>query len=127
MFDLVSRKGLFTLIETIGCLRMITLFQERVNDSKHYDASSSNAFPIRNGVKQDCIRAANLFEVFFSELFSYAFGSFSEGVCLHSRRIDDKLFSLASFPAKTKAPQGLHRRIDQLDQASRKKSAKFQP
>ena len=116
-FDLVCIKGLFTLIETIGCLIMITLFQERMHGTKHYDASSSNAFPISNGVKQDCI-PENWFEVFFSELLSYAFGSSSEGVCLQLMMIDDKLFSLASFRAKTKPRQILIRDILFADDAA---------
>ena len=55
-FDLVSRKGLFTLLQRIGCpsklLRMITSFHECMQGTVQYDGSSSDPFPIRNGVKQ---------------------------------------------------------------------------
>ena len=54
-FDLVSRKGLFTLLQRIGCcpriLRMITSFHDGMWSTVQYDGSSSDPFPIRNGVK----------------------------------------------------------------------------
>ena len=59
---------------------------------------------IRNGVKQGCVLAPTLFDIFFSLLFSSAFGSPSEGVCLHSRT-DGKLFNLVALHAKTKVQQ----------------------
>ena len=55
-FDLVSWKGLFTLLQRIGCppklLRIITSFHEGMQGTVQYDCSSSYPFPIRNVVKQ---------------------------------------------------------------------------
>ena len=60
-FDLVGRKGLFTLLQRIGCPlklpRMITSIHEGMQGTVQYDGSSMDPFPIRNGVKQGCILA----------------------------------------------------------------------
>ena len=83
-FDLVSRNGLFTLLEKIGSppnqLSMITSFHENKHGTVQYDGSSSKGFPTRNGVKQGCVFVPILFEVFFSLLSSYALVYSSEGV-----------------------------------------------
>ena len=100
---------------------MITSFHEDMHGTVQYDRSSSKAFPIRNGVKQESVLAPILFEIFFSLLPSYALGSSSEGVCLYSRT-DGKLFNLVHMRAETKVRQvAPHRRhianIVQLAQA----------
>ena len=52
--DLVSRAGLFTLLQRIGCppklLRMITSFHEDMKGAVQYNGSSSDSFPIKSGV-----------------------------------------------------------------------------
>ena len=93
-FDLVSRKGLFTLLQRIGCppklLRMITSFHEGMHQ---YDGSSADPFPIRNIVKHGWIRAPTLFGIFFSLLLSYAFSQSEDGIYLCIRS-SGGLFSL---------------------------------
>ena len=53
-FDLVSRKGLFQLLEKIGCpqklLKVLISFHEGMTGTVLFDGSSSAAFPITSGV-----------------------------------------------------------------------------
>ena len=55
-FDLVSRSGLFTLLQRIGCppklLQMIRSFHDNMQGTVQYDGSSSDLFPIKSGVKR---------------------------------------------------------------------------
>ncbi|XP_076452746.1 uncharacterized protein LOC143288283 [Babylonia areolata] len=88
-FDLVSRKGLFTLPQKIECppklLRMITSFYEDMQGTVQHDGSFSDPFPIKSRVKQGCVLAPTLFGIFFSLLLSYAFSQLEDGVYLHTR------------------------------------------
>ena len=74
-FNLVIRKGLFTLLQTMGCppklLRMITSFVR----------STSDPFPIKSWVKQGCVLASTLCGMFFFLLLSYAFTQKKWMVC----------------------------------------------
>ena len=69
-FDLVSRTGLFALLQKIGCppklLAMVTSFHENMMGTVQYNGSSSDSFPISNGVKQACVLAPALFGMIFS-------------------------------------------------------------
>ncbi|XP_029911832.1 uncharacterized protein LOC115362151 [Myripristis murdjan] len=58
------------------------------------EGETSEAFLIRSSVKQGCVLAPTLFGIFFSVLLSAAFGSYPEGVYLHTRA-DGKLYNLA--------------------------------
>ena len=104
-FNLVSRKGLFRLLEKIGCppkLRsMVVSFHENMKGTVVYDGSTSEPFPVCSVVKQGCVLARTLFGILFSLLLSYAFDSSSDGIYLHTRS-DGKLFNLARLHAKTK-------------------------
>jgi len=120
-FDLVSRNGLFTLLQKIGCppklLRMITSFHEDMQGTVQYDGSSSDPFPIKSGVKQGCVLAPTLFGIFFSLLLSYAFSQSEDGVYIHTRS-DGSLFKLARLRAKTKVRQVLIREMLFADDAA---------
>ena len=60
-FDLVSRSGLFRLLQRIGCppklLKIITSFHEEMQGTVQFDGSSSEPFPIKSGVKQGYVLA----------------------------------------------------------------------
>ena len=103
-FDLVSRKGLFDLLEKIGCppkLRnMIVSFHMNMKGTVLFDGALSEAFPINNGVKQGCVLAPTLFGIFFSMLLTHAFSQSSDGIYLHTRS-DGGLYNLARLKAKT--------------------------
>ena len=54
-FDLVSRKGLFHLLEKIGCpqklLKVVMSFHEDMKGTVLFDGTSSSVFPIKSGLK----------------------------------------------------------------------------
>ena len=105
-FDLVSRRGLFNLLEKCGCpprlLSVISSFHNNTKGTVNYDGTTSEPFEIHSGVKQGCVLAPTLFSIiFFSMMLTYAFKTSTEGVFLHTRA-DGKLFNLARLRAKTK-------------------------
>ena len=85
-FDLVSRRGLFNLLEKIGCppklLSVISSFHNNMKGTVNYDGATSVPFDIHSGVKQGCVLAPTLFSIFFSMMLSYAFNTSTEGVFL---------------------------------------------
>ena len=120
-FDLVSRKGLFQLLEKIGCppkLRsLVGSFHEDMKGTVMYDGSCSDPFPVKSGVKQGCVLAPTLFGIFFSLLLSHAFRPSSDGVYIHTQT-DGKLLSIARLRAKTKVSEILVRDMLFADDAS---------
>ena len=102
-FDLVSRRGLFNMLEKIGCppkLLSVISFRNNMKGTVNYDGATSEPFEIHSGVKRECVLAPTLFSIFFSMMLSYAFKTSTEGVFLHTR-VDGKLFNLARLRAKT--------------------------
>ena len=120
-FDLVSRRGLFNLLEKIGCppklLSVISSFHNNMKGTVNYDGATSEPFEIRSGVKQGCVLAPTLFSIFFSMMLSYAFKTSTEGVYLHTRA-DCKLFNLARLRAKTKVRHVVIREMLLADDAA---------
>ncbi|XP_067895355.1 uncharacterized protein [Heterodontus francisci] len=120
-FDLVSRRGLFRLLEKIGCppklLSIITSFHDNMKGTIQHSGTSSDPFPILSGVKQGCVLAPMLFGIFFSLLLSHAFKSSEEGIFLHTRS-GGRLFNLACLRAKTKVRKVLIRELRFADDAA---------
>ena len=85
-FDLVSRSGLFKLLQKIGCpphlLAIISSFHENMHSTVNYNGATSEAFKVSSGVKQGSVLALTLFGIFFSMLLQYAFMN-----CLSSHKI----------------------------------------
>ena len=121
-FDLVSRRGLFNLLEKIGCpptlLSMISSFHNNMKGTSNYDGATSEPFQIRSGIKQGFVLAPTLFSIFFSMMLSYAFKTSTEGVYLHTTRADGKLFNLARLRAKTKVRHAVIREMLFADDAA---------
>ena len=69
-FDLVSRTGLFQLLEKIGCppklLSNIASFHVNMHVTVGFDGEISELFKIDSGVKQGCVLALTLFGIFLS-------------------------------------------------------------
>ena len=63
VFNLVSRKGLFQLLEKIGCspkLRILVVsFHGDMKGTVMYDRSCSDPFPVKSGVKQGIFLASS--------------------------------------------------------------------
>ncbi len=67
-----------------------------------YRGATSEPFLISSGVKQGCVLASTLFEIFFSMLLSYAFHGNDDGVYLHTRS-DWCLFKLTRLRTNIRA------------------------
>ena len=110
--DFVSRDGLFKILPLIGYppkhLSFIKSFHDGSRSTVQYDRSMSEAFDINSGVKQGCVLAPTLFNIFFSVLLKHAFKSTDEGILLRTRS-DGKLFNPARLRAKTKARKAILR------------------
>ena len=61
----------------------------------------SPSFKTDSGVKQGCVLAPTHFGIFFFLMLTYAFGTASDGIHLHTKH-DGKLFNLKRLRAKTK-------------------------
>ena len=96
-FDLISMAGLFKLLEKIGyppkLLSIIASCHVNMHDTVSFNGETSKRFKIDSGVKQGCVLAPTLFEIFFSLMLTYAFGGVSDGIYLHTRH-DGKIFNL---------------------------------
>lgn len=120
-FDLVSRSGLFALLQKIGCpprlLSIVSSFHEDMHSTVCFNGTISEAFPVSSGVKQGCVLAPTLFGIFFSMLLHYAFRDCDEGIYIHTRS-DGKLYNIARLRAKTKVQEVLIRELLFADDAA---------
>ena len=102
--DLVSRDGLFRMLPLIGCppklLSIVKSFHDGMRSTVQFDADIPNDF-VKSGVKQGCVLAFILFDIFFCMLLKHAFKSSIDGIYLHSRS-DGHLFDIARLRAKSK-------------------------
>ena len=105
-FDLVSRSGLFQILQKIGfppkLLAIITSFHKDMHSTVCFDGSTSDAFPVSSGVEQGCVLAPTLFGIFFSMLLHYAFVDCEEGIYVRSRT-DRKPLNIARLAPKLKS------------------------
>ena len=105
-FDLVSSRGLFQILKKIGyppqLLSMTASFHGDMQGTVSYDGASSEPFKILTGVKQGCVLAPTLFDIFFSVLLNFAFHHSDEGVHLVHTRNEGKLFNLTRLKSKAK-------------------------
>ena len=115
--DLVSRTGLFKLLEKIGCPPKLLSIIVNMHGTVSFDGEISELFKIDSGVRQCCVLAPILFGIFFSLMLTYAFGTVSDGIYLHTRH-DGKLFNLKRLRAKTKVTCALIRKMLFADNAA---------
>ena len=120
-FDLVSRSGLFHLLKKIGCppklLQMVISFHENMHSTVSFNGGTSDAFPVKSGVKQGCVLAPTLFGIFFSMVLQSAFTDCNEGIYIRTRT-DGKLFNISRLRAKTKVREVLIREMLFADDAA---------
>ena len=69
-FDTVNRKALWTILAKLGCPRkfvqLIRLFHDGMVGQVVSNGVTSEPFEISNGVKQGCVLAPVLFNLFFT-------------------------------------------------------------
>ena len=109
-FDTVNREALWTVLERIRCppklISMIRLFHDDITGQVLSNGNVTEAFKITNGVKQGCVLAPVLFNVFFSCMLSHATRGLKKGVYIWYR-LDGSLFDLRRLTAKTKSKEML--------------------
>ncbi|XP_053873541.1 uncharacterized protein LOC128831252 [Malaclemys terrapin pileata] len=103
-FDSVSCQGLWRIMSKFGCpdrfIRMVRQFHYGMMAHILNDCETSEAFPVTNGIKQECALAPTLFSMIFSATLTDAFQHCTEGVGL-KYRTDGKLFNLRRLHAIT--------------------------
>ena len=85
---------------------MIRLFHDGMTGQVLSSGNVTEAFAISNGVKQGCVLAPVLFNVFFTCMLSHAVRDLEKGVYIRYR-LDGSLFNLRRLSAKTKSLQNL--------------------
>ncbi|KAI8519286.1 hypothetical protein Bbelb_025430 [Branchiostoma belcheri] len=104
-FDTVSREALWSVLEKYGCPRkfvnLIRLFHDKMTGMVLCGGEASETFEISNGVKQGCVLAPILFNLFFTCVLNQALSDVRDGVHL-KYRTDGSLFDLRRLKAKTK-------------------------
>ena len=104
-FDTVNREALWSVLERFGCppklLKVIQLFHTGMNGQVLASGNMTEEFEITNGVKQGCVLAPVLFNIFFTAMLSHACSKLEKGIYL-KYRLDGSLFDLRRLQAKTK-------------------------
>ncbi|KAL8570335.1 hypothetical protein ACOMHN_035753 [Nucella lapillus] len=83
-FDTVNRVALWTVLQKLGCPRkfvnLIRLFHDSMTSMVLSGGEAFEPFEITNGVKQGCVLAPVLFNLFFTCVLSHAVRDIKDGV-----------------------------------------------
>ena len=120
-FDSVNREGLYIVLGKLGCpqklLNLIRSLHTGVMATVAYENEESKAFASNNGVKQGCVLAPVLFNIYFSYVIRHAFQGNDEGIYLKTRH-DNRLFNISRFRSKTKLKESTVRELLFADDAA---------
>ena len=109
-FDTVNREALWTVLSKLGCPRkftnLIRLFHDGMQGLVLSNGDTSAPFDISNGVKQGCVLAPVLFNLFFTCVLNHALRDLDRGIYLRYR-LDGSLFDLRRLNARTKTIERL--------------------
>ena len=109
-FDTVNREALWDVLARYGCppkfIQIIRLFHVDMTGQVLSNGEKSDPFSISNGVKQGCVLALVLFNLFFTCVLRQAVGNMDKGVYVRFR-YDGSVFDLRRLSAKTKTLNSL--------------------
>ena len=104
-FDTVNRDALLVILSKLGCptkyVNLIRQFHGGMTGQILSESEASEPFSISNGVKQGCVLAPVLFNLFFICVLNHVIRDLEQGVYLRYR-LDGSLFDLCRLTAKTK-------------------------
>ena len=108
-FDTINVKGLWTVLECYGCpkkfINITWLFQHGMT-GQMLNTEASVPFEINTGVKQGCVPAPVLFNLFFTCMLTHAVLDLEKGVYIHYH-LNGSLFDLHRLSARTNCPEVL--------------------
>ncbi|KAL6486773.1 hypothetical protein MHYP_G00033990 [Metynnis hypsauchen] len=85
-FDTVNREALWVILQRLGCPRkfvqMIRQFHDNMTGAVLSGGEASDPFEISNGVKQGCVLAPILFNLFFTCILNHAVRDIEDRVYL---------------------------------------------
>lgn len=95
---MVNRESLFALPQKLGCpptlLYLIRSLHDAMEAKIYFEDSSSNSFAVYSGVKQGCVLASTVFDIFLILLHNPFGGDYNaDGLYFHIRS-DGRLFNL---------------------------------
>ncbi|XP_063590147.1 uncharacterized protein LOC134767028 [Penaeus indicus] len=97
-FDMVSREGMFAVLQKLGCpptlLKLIRSLHDDMQATISFEGAMSEHFGVRSGVKQGCVLAPTLFGIFFSTLLHHAFGNYNDNDNIYLHTSPESLQSL---------------------------------
>ena len=109
-FDTVNREALWDVLARYGCppkfIQIIRLFHVDMTGQVLTNGEQSDPFSISNGVKQGCVLAPVLFNLYFACVLRQAVGNMDKGVYVRFR-YDGSIFDLRRLSAKTKTLNSL--------------------
>ena len=104
----VSRDGLQKILAKYGCpenfISIVWQFHNGMRAHAQYNGDISEAFAVRNGVKQGCVLAPILFCLMFLAMLQDAFHHPKDGICI-IYQTDGKLHNQCHLKAVTKVKQ----------------------
>ncbi|XP_071504641.1 uncharacterized protein [Diadema antillarum] len=96
-FDSVNGEALWTILRKLGCpakfTTLIRLFHENMTGQVLSNGEPSEKFAISNGVKQGCVLAPVLFNLFFAQVLLHAVRDIELGIYI-KYRLDGSLFDM---------------------------------
>lgn len=120
-FDMVKRGLLWPVLQTLGCppkfVKIIKELHENMVGRVLISGCVTDAFKIKNGVKQGDPAAPTLFTLFLTAILQVMSQNLEEGVYIRTRT-DGKLFNLARLKARTKTVELLTREFLYADDAA---------
>ena len=102
----VNREALWIILSKLTCpskfINLIRLLHDGMSGSILYDVDTSTPFDISNGVKQGCVLAPVLFNLFCTCVLIHALRYLKTGI-YKRYRLDGSLFDLRRLRAQTKS------------------------